>query len=551
VTALHGFRGGIAGLPGNKEVSTSQPIQPLVIPPRLYLPIDPGVELLIKPGKRVLAGEVLTDSNATKAAVWHAPVAGRFVEIVDHPAAHPSGRSDPAMVLEPDGSADQVEFSGLGWTDLSVERLISIVESAGIVGMGGAGFPAWLKLGVIESGRLSTLIINGVECEPEISCDDMLIREQADRVVGATAKLAALLQVETAYIAVEDDSPQAMAALKAAEASLGAEEASVGGLELVELPTRYPSGSEKQLIENLLGKQVPKNGLPADLGVLCLNVATLCAIDDAVMDGQPLTTRVVTVSGEAVARPQNRWALFGTPVADLIKSCGGLTAEAENLVMGGPMMGFALASPQTPVIKTTNCILAQNRPPLDKRQPVMPCIRCGDCVDVCPAGLLPQQLYWFAKSGEHDKAQRHNLFDCIECGACAYVCPSQLPLVHHYRAAKSEIRGQQAQRIKADIARERMLARDERLARREQEAAERRLLKRGGRKAGSTDPEAKKAVPGETRSAISDEVAAAMDRAKQLQQQTDAGETNATIDSIGESVDSTEPGQGSSRESGK
>jgi len=512
VIALHGFKGGLTRLPGNKNVSTSVPIQPLVIPDRLYLPVDDTGGLVVNPGDRVLAGQVLTEPTPGSVAIWHAPVAGRLVEVIDHPAPEPSGRSCPTLVVEPDGSDDAVDYIAPGWPGLSLPGLQATVEAAGIFGMGGAGFPTWIKLGAATGGSLSTLIINGVECEPGISCDDMLMREQPGKIVAAAANLAALLQVDSAYIAIEDDCPEAFSALTVCIDSAGAGSASA--LELVKLPTRYPSGSEKQLIENLLGKQVPKGGLPGDIGVLCLNVATLCALDDAVTGGTPLMSRIVTVTGDAVVQQQNRRVLLGTPVADLLDSCGGLTTEVDNLVMGGPMMGFALSSPSTPVVKITNCILAQRAPVLSTRRPVMPCIRCGDCVDVCPAGLLPQQLYWFAKSGEHDKAERHNLFDCIECGACAYVCPSHLPLVHHYRAAKSEIQWQRAQLAKSDTARDRMLARDGRLLRREQEAAERRLLKRGGRTA---------ATDGTKKKPVSDEVKAAIVRAEKLQQEAQSG----------------------------
>lgn len=505
MTLLHGFQGGLARLPA-VPASTNLPVQSAFVPPRLYLPVDKDTPLIVASGERVLGGQALTESTPAGSAAWHAPLAGKIIDVIDHPAPHASGLMTPTLVLEPDGSNDQVDFHPHGWAGLSVEQLQRQLESAGIIGMGGAGFPTWLKLDGVDRGSLTTLIINGVECEPGISCDDMLMREQPAKVIAATAHLAALLQVDRAVLALEDDCPEAFSAL--ADKLDGVLANHSRGVELVSVPTRYPSGSEKQLIENLLGKQLPQGKFPTDIGVVCLNVATLCAMDDAVVAGRPLTSRVVTVTGDALAQPQNREVFFGTPVDALIEACGGLSAEVDALVMGGPMMGFALASPQVPIVKISNCILAQRLPVLTSHQPVMPCIRCGDCVPVCPAGLLPQQLYWFARSGEHSKAERHHLFDCIECGACAYVCPSQLPLVQYYRAAKSEIRDQRAQLVQADAARERMLARDERLARREREAAERRLAKRKGRKATTekvdTGPSA--------------EVAAAMARAKSLQQ---------------------------------
>jgi len=490
VIKLHGFRGGLTWLPANKRGAMSRPVQPVVVPDRLYLPLHPDAELLVKPAQKVLGGQQLTSVEQTRSAIWHAPVSATVIEVIDHPLPESSGRTGPTLVLAPDGRVDTVEFNGQGWSGLSLQGLQEIARDAGLAGMGGAGFPTWIKLGSAATRPISTLIINGVECEPDISCDAMLMREQPTKVVAAAANLAALLQVDCALIALEDDSPEAFAVLR------GVTEPT-SSVEVVELPTRYPSGSEKQLIENLLGKQVPKGGLPGDIGVLCLNVATLCALDDAVNDGRPLVSRIVTVT--------------------LLAACGGLTGEVSDLVMGGPMMGFALASPLTPIVKISNCLLVRPEPVLSRQQPVMPCIRCGDCVDVCPAGLLPQQLYWFSKSAEHGKAERHNLFDCIECGACAYVCPSKLPLVHYYRAAKSAIRNQRVQLAKADVARERMQARDARLARRDQEAAQRRLKKRGGRKTtGAADKQT-----------LSAEAQAAMARAKSLQQAVHAATAQA------------------------
>jgi electron transport complex protein RnfC len=476
-------------------------VQPVVIPSRLYLPLHPDAELLVKPAQKVLAGQPLTSVEQTRSAIWHAPVSATVIEVTNHPLPESSGRTGPTLVLEPDGRVDAVEFNGPGWSGLSLQGLQDVARAAGLAGMGGAGFPTWIKLGSATARPISTLIINGVECEPDISCDAMLMREQPAKVVVATANLAALLQVDRALIALEDDSPEVLTALQGVTET-------TSSVEVVELPTRYPSGSEKQLIENLLGKQVPKGRSPSDIGVLCLNVATLCALDDAANDGRPLVSRIVTVTGEGVAQPQNREVLLGTTASDLLDACGGLIGEVDDLVMGGPMMGFALASPLTPMVKISNCLLVRPEPVMSRQQPVMPCIRCGDCGDVCPADLLPQQLYWFSKSGEHDKAERHNLFDCIECGACAYVCPSKLPLVDYYRVAKREIRNQRLQLSRADVARERMLARDERLVRRDQEAAERRLKKRGGRKtSGAADKQP-----------LSAEAQAAMDRARSLQQ---------------------------------
>ena len=542
MSQLHGFRGGLTGLVFDGGDSTGLPIQPPILPERLYLPMSEHDELLIEPGAEIVAGQPLVVDKRSGAVTWHAPAAGELVEVADHPAPHFSGLSLPTLIIEPDGSDRRAEQSPRQWSELTLEGLVEIASSAGLSGLGGAGFPTWVKLSGTDGRRLTTLIINGVECEPGITCDDMLIREQAAAIVTAAAALAELLKVEQVSLALEDDCPQAVEALKTEIAEM--QPGRPGSqLAVVTVPSRYPSGSEKQLIENLIGKQVPQGGLPIDIGVLCLNVGTLFALHQAVTQGAPLVSRVVTITGKGVAQPQNREVLFGTPIDELLKACGGATADATQLVMGGPMMGFALRSAEVPIVKISNCVLALVESqkavlPLAGQQinhqaTHQPCIRCGDCASVCPAGLLPQQLYWFAKSGEHDKAEHHHLFDCIECGACAYVCPSKIPLVQYYRATKGEIRAERGQQVGADIARGRMEARDARLIRREEQAQQRRQAKRARRDSPANRPGndqdsaqvdkqhahegGNDKQPVAARPAPSAEVMAAVNRAKQLQ----------------------------------
>ncbi len=519
MTRLFGFSGGLANLVPTTGVAsaTSLPIQPAIIPSRLYFPLTGfSGKPLVSAGDRVAVGQRLTESAQDREVAWHAPVSGTIAELVEHPAPHAAGITVPTLVLLPDQCGVEVESHPEGWESLSLQKLVELVRDGGVSGMGGAGFPTWKKIAQGLRKRFTTLIVNGVECEPYISCDDMLMRTEAEVLVDATERLASLLEVNRVLFALEEDCPEALAALKG-ECSAGSP------LELVSLPTRYPSGSEKQLIENLLGLQVPRGGYPADLGVLCINVATLHAINAVVSVGQPLTRRVVTVEGDGIAQPQNRWVLLGTPVSDLLQSCGGQVSDGCELVVGGPMMGYALASPSAPIVKTTNCILvrqAQRMPSLESEQP---CIRCGVCVTACPANLLPQQLYWYAKSNQTEQLQRHHLFDCIECGVCAYVCPSNIPLVHYYRAAKDEIRQQLVAKQKADIARQRMIDREARLERRQQEAVERRKRKRAER-GSAASPE---------QSATSPEVAAAIARATALNQQKQSNE-NRNDESGGE-----------------
>jgi electron transport complex protein RnfC len=300
----------------------------------------------------------------------------------------------------------------------------------------------------------------------------MLMREHAAEVVEGLAIMRHILGAEQALIGIEDNKPQAIAALREAVAAQGQD------MEVVGVPTRYPAGGEKQLIYTLTGKEVPSDGLPAQIGVVCHNVGTAYAVQRAVVHGEPLLSRMVTLAGDAIPQPRNLEVLLGTPVAFLLGHVEARLDAVERLVMGGPMMGFTLPSDAVPVVKTSNCLLAQTRAEAPPPRPARPCIRCGACNEVCPAGLLPQQLYWHARAKDFDKVQDHALFDCIECGCCAAVCPSDIPLVGYYRFAKSEVYAQERERRKADIARRRHEARQERQEREKRERAERMQKKK-------------------------------------------------------------------------
>ncbi|MBI4006348.1 MAG: electron transport complex subunit RsxC, partial [Gammaproteobacteria bacterium] len=221
-------------------------------------------------------------------------------------------------------------------------------------------------------------------------------------------------------------------------------------IKLVPLPVVYPAGGEKQLIKALTGLEVPSQGLPLDMGIVCYNVGTIYAVYRAVMYGEPLISRIVTITGKAIKRPRNLEVLIGTPIRELVDQCGGYIDEVQHQLMGGPMMGFTLHGDNLPITKTANCIIAATAEEMPSPQPAQPCIRCGDCVAVCPVTLLPQQLYWYARSEDHDKLQAYRLFDCIECGCCAYVCPSHIPLVQYYQKAKAGIWNRERQRMKSD-----------------------------------------------------------------------------------------------------
>ena len=448
------------------------------IPPLLVLPllqhIGEPAEALVKPGDTVHTGELIARAVGTVSAPVHASSSGTVVAIEPRPVPHPSGLPAECIVIETDGRDQWLEPA----TDLSDYRaaeplaLLERIRAAGIVGLGGAGFPTRVKL---TSGKraIDTLVINGAECEPYITCDQRLMCERATEIIAGVRILQHIVQPAACTIAVEDSMPAAETALRDALQSL-----QETGISVTRIPTIYPTGGERQLIKVLTGCEVPSQGLPADIGIICQNVGTAAAIYRAVSLGQPLLSRIVTVSGAGIRSPQNLEVRLGTQLSHLASICGGYTQDVERLLIGGPMMGYAVNSDAVPVIKTTNCILAVTREEMPAPPPAQPCIRCGKCTEVCPADLLPQQLYWYARSGDYDAVQDYDLFDCIECGCCAYVCPSHIPLVQHYRHAKTEIWAQEKQRRKSDLARQRHEARLARLERIKQERAEKMARKK-------------------------------------------------------------------------
>ncbi len=454
------FDGGIHP-PEMKLQSSRVPMRIATLPEQLIVPLQqhlgPEGELRVSTGERVLKGQPLTVGRGRTVPV-HAPTSGVITAIAPHTTAHPSGLAELCVHITPDGEDRWREQQP--WADYSLRDkndLLERIHQAGIAGLGGAGFPTASKLqGGLNS--VTTLIINAAECEPYITADDRLMQEHASEVVLGTQILMYLLQPQQVLMGIEDNKPEAITALQ--HALRGQDK-----IQLRVIPTKYPSGGAKQLTKILTGKEVPFGKHSSSIGVLMQNVGTVVAIKRAVIDDEPLIERVVTLTGDALSKPGNFWARIGTPVLHLLKLAGFTPQNQPMVIMGGPLMGFTLPSLDVPIVKISNCILAPTEAEMGLSEPEQSCIRCGLCVDACPAGLLPQQLYWFSRGEEHEKARNHNLFDCIECGACAYVCPSNIPLVQYYRQEKAEIRTLDQEAERAAQAKARFEAKQARLER--------------------------------------------------------------------------------------
>jgi len=528
---LWDFHGGIHP-PENKSQSNQTAIQKLPLAGQFILPLSQHIGAPAKPlvatGEAVAKGQMLAAADGQISAPVHAPTSGTIAAIEQRIVPHPSGMPDTCLILQADGKDQWLPLVACDdYKTLSKKEILRRVSQAGIVGMGGAGFPTEVKLHPPANDKINSLILNGAECEPYITADDLLMQERAVEIIRGLEIMAFILEPEEALIGVEDNKPKAIAALREAAANTR--------IEIVVVPTKYPSGGEKQLIKILTGREVPHGHIPADIGVMCQNVATAAAVYRAIRYGEPLISRITTVVGETVAKPGNYDVLIGTPIAFLLTAAGwesngkddtGVQTSQhqqqiqgiERLIMGGPMMGFSLTDINLPVIKTTNCLLAASASEFADPAPEQACIRCGMCAEVCPAELLPQQLYWHARAEEFDKTEMYNLFDCIECGACSYVCPSHIPLVQYYRFAKDHIRAARIEQQKSDQARERFEFRQARLEREKQEkAAKRKARAEAAARAQAAKKASGKALP---------EAAALTDQGARATTQTSAATTN-------------------------
>jgi electron transport complex protein RnfC len=509
---LHRIHGGMA-LEDHKAESLTRGLQQASLPRQLFLPLRQHIgevnNPLVSPGDRVLRGQLIAASSSPISAPLHAPTSGTVREISAQPVPHPSGQSDACIVIDVDDRDEVFPADSISPDNLTASEMVQLIRQAGVVGLGGASFPTSAKLLRANVLGIDCLIINGVECEPYITCDDILMRTYAKELVKGINYLQRILKPNSTLIAIEDNKPDAIDAINQALVMQTLENTRV-----VSVPTLYPAGGEKQLIQILTGKQIPKAKLAFDIGIFCQNVGTCVAISRALDKNQPLTSRIVTLSGDGIRRPGNWEVRLGTPVRHLVELAGGYSGDVnqQHLVMGGPMMGFSLSGDRVPIVKASNNILVM-------QQQIIPsqpgnhaeCIRCSKCTDVCPAQLLPQQLYWHARAKSYDKTEEFNLFDCIECGCCSAVCPSEIPLVQYYRAAKSEIRTAQQAQFKSNRARIRFEFREKRLVLIKQLQEERRRLKREALK--------NKNLQKQNSGTVVDPVAAALARVKAKKQE--------------------------------
>jgi electron transport complex protein RnfC len=461
-----------------KRPAADQPIRVMPMPERRYISLAQHLGAPARPvvlvGQKVKKGDKLADPQGAVSAALHAPTSGVIVAIGEIAAPHPSGLPVQAITLEADGRDE--------WSDtlipcanpfaLDPEEVSRRVAAAGVVGMGGATFPSALKLSSSRKAGVTTLIMNGGECEPYLSCDDRLMRDEADAIVDGIRLMLHATGAKAALIGIEDNKPEAIEAMqKAVAAQRDAYGNAHGDVQVRPIPARYPMGSEKQLVQTLINKEIPAGCLPVEVGVVVHNVGTAKAVSEALRLGRPLVSRLLTINGACVRQPGNVVAPIGALIGEVIAFAGGLSAEPARLIMGGPMMGVSLPHAQTPVIKGTSGILGLDAREVADRQEEA-CIRCANCARACPIGLLPLEMARHIRGDDLKGAIRLGLKDCIACGCCAYVCPAHIPLVQYFAHAKGTLAAEDRARLKAEATKKLVAARAERLAREAREKAE-------------------------------------------------------------------------------
>jgi electron transport complex protein RnfC len=489
---LFNLRGGVHP-ESKKELASDRAIRVLPMPQKLFVPLQQHIgapaQPLVQVGDKVLKGQLIGASQGKVSAPIHASTSGRIVAIGDFQAAHPSGLTAPTVTIESDGEDCWIDTETIvDPFSISPQEIAERVGAAGIVGLGGATFPSAVKLNLSRTNNVRTLIINGGECEPYITCDDRLMRERATEIVEGVRLISYAVGASEVMVGIEENKPEAIAAMKKA--------ATGTGVKVIAVPAMYPMGWDKQMIRALTGREVPADGRSADIGVLVHNVATAFAVRDAVKFGRPLVSRLMTVSGGAVVEPGNLEVPIGTLVESLFNYCGGFSSKPARMVLGGPMMGIELATAAVPVVKGTSGILALTSSEISSIQQA-PCIRCSSCVRACPVGLLPLEMAAHIRAGDSTGAVSLGLKDCIACGCCSFVCPSHIPLVHYFSFAKGDLMAQERAKLKQEATKKLADARNERIARIERERAEaaaKRKALRAAKEAAAKEAAAKEAA---------------------------------------------------------
>ena len=492
------FHGGVHPAE-NKQQSSQHAIKDAGIAPYLVFSIEHKGEVikcLVEVGDQVLKGQALTKVEGSM-VVQHASSSGKVIAIEPRTDLHPSGLPVMSVVIKTDGLDRPINYQECDdYSAKTTAQILNEIQQAGIIGLGGAGFPTHVKLS--RASNIKLLIINGAECEPYITSDDRLMQENAREIIQGIDIAKHILNPELTVIAIEDNKIGAINALQKAVDDLSRQDITIRSI-----PTLYPSGSAKQLIKILTGQETPIGKHANALGIVMLNVGTVFALKEAIINGKPLTSRIVTLTGDSFKKTGNFSVRLGTPVQYLLEKYGFQKQADQKLIIGGPMMGFSLSHADIPVTKICNCILAPSMPEMPKQDVEMPCIRCSDCAQACPTNLLPQQLFWYAQSKDYEKLNEYNLSACIECGNCAYVCPSSIPLVEYYRIAKSEIWTAKQDAKKTEIARQRHEKREARLEQAKQD-----------RKAKHKDAAEKRKLQLKDKNGGEDLISAALERAK-------------------------------------
>jgi len=430
------FRGGIHP-PENKKISEGIPFSNLSIPQTCYIPLQQHIGAPARPvveiGDVVEEGQLIGKGEGFVSANVHSSVPGKVIDIIDHETVY---GVQPTIIIEADGafSASSPKRDAIDWTRLEPEDILTTVKESGIVGLGGAAFPTSVKLNPPSERTIDTLVINGAECEPYLTVDDMLMQTYPEDIIEGIRITLKVLGIKKAVIGIEKNKMKAVKALKDAVARMKPAET----IEVKALKTMYPQGAEKQLIYSLLRRTVPARGLPMDVNVIVQNVGTIFAIREAVMFNKPLYERYITVSGSMINKPGNYKIRVGMSIDDIIEECGGLKGDPAKIVIGGPMCGLSIADTDIPVVKGTSGILFLSKEEIDTRQ-YDNCIRCGRCVSICPMGLMPCEIAQAVENDRLEIAEDYEPYDCIMCGSCSYICPSQRPISHFIKLAQELI----------------------------------------------------------------------------------------------------------------